>query len=103
MSLQFIGERLPELKGLAPAERRVRFLHAVKGSYRSWQTWLGLILFLTMYGYAGKLSRILHESLAVVGVHGNNPDGLEPMIILLAFVVLWKCQESAIRKELRNA
>jgi hypothetical protein len=59
MSFRFIGESLPELRAHAPADRRRVYFRAVRASYRSWKTWLGLIALVVLVASGDPAVRVL--------------------------------------------
>jgi hypothetical protein len=46
MRFQFLGESVPELTTLPPKERRQLYYRAALHSYKDWQTWLGIVVFI---------------------------------------------------------
>jgi hypothetical protein len=59
MSFRFIGESLRELWAHAPADRRRVYFRAVRASYRSWKTWLGLVALVVLVASGDPAVRVL--------------------------------------------
>jgi hypothetical protein len=59
MSFRFIGESLRELRAHAPADRRRVYFRAVRASYRSWKTWLGLVALVVLVASGDPAVRVL--------------------------------------------
>ena len=102
MSLTFIGENVPELRGLSPKERRRKFLHAVGQSYKMAKTWAGLVCFLILTFLAEDIGRWTYSILDKDKFSSRTANMLALFVMLAALVVLGKSQISAIRDVLKK-
>lgn len=100
---EFVGERLPELAGLEPRERRKRYLAAARRSYLRIKTWIGLVLFLVLLINAETLAKAIYFILdKTLFDEKQITTILRCLISLAAWICLGGCQVSAIRDELRK-
>ena len=103
MSFMYIGERSPELAGLPPAERRMRYLAAARRSYLYVRTWLGLALFLTLAFNTKYLANAIYS---ILDKNRFDEDTATVFLSMLISIFAWCClgwfQISAIRKELQK-
>jgi hypothetical protein len=97
-----MSEGAPELKGLDPKERRRRFIRAARASYKSWKTWLGLVVFITVTSYSSSIGRYIHEFMKASNIRFFGEGAVSSLVTLFATFILWKCQDSVIREELRK-
>ena len=103
ISFEFVGERLSELAGLEPRERRKRYLAAARRSYLHIKTWIGLALFIILLINADTLTNAIYFILDKnLFDEKHTTATLHCFIALVAWVCLGGFQVLAIRDELRK-